>query len=307
MVKCLVTGGTGFVGGAVIDQLVLQGFEVTNFDICKPCQQHTSSRVRYIVGDVRDEGAILEEIRSVDWVFHLAGVLGTHELFDRARLAIDTNIVGTLNVLEAIKRYNRNTRLFIPAKPNEWNNVYSVTSAAVEKLTLSYAETYGLDTRILRLWNLYGPGQSISPVRKMVPTFFAQAIIGNPIEIFGDGDEEVRLIYIEDAAKTILSTMFSNLPKTPLEISASTKLTVSDVAKKILSVTKSNAAIENIKMRRGEQSGMYFSSLPAVEGFINNNFYTSINEGIEKSYEWYSNISFNELKIELKKISMDLK
>ena len=152
-------------------------------------------------GDVRDLDAVTTTFRGAEEVYDFAGVLGTSELDDdiargdhhqRAR-------GGPSSSRRPSGRACR--RLLYASKPNVWLNTYSITKWAAEQ----FADLYNQrgETRIcaLRYYNAFGPNQSLYPIRKIIPMFAALAMRGRPLEVFGDGEQVVDLVYSPDLAR----------------------------------------------------------------------------------------------------------
>ena len=208
--NCLVTGGNGFIGRHVVHELLKRGFKVTVYDIDPNNEYESALSINYICDDILNLPRLREACSTADMIFHLAGLLGTAELFQIPREAIETNIIGALNVITAVDDTRKRTRIFFPTKPTHWNNIYSLTAQAVEKLGHTYRENRGLDIRILRLFDVYGPHQRLFPVRKAVPYFVFAALENRPLSIFGDGTKLVNLLYAEDVAKAIVDYLIKN-------------------------------------------------------------------------------------------------
>src|SRR5882672_8619247 len=144
MKRALVTGSSGFIGSALIKYLSGLQLEVFQFDTSY--LPHLPGHRR---GSILNADELQHAMKGVDVVFHLAGLLGTSELLSRNIEAINTNIIGTVNLLEACYRCGVN-RIFYPAIPNVWLNTYSITKKAAHDFARMYAQLYGLDVRTLR-------------------------------------------------------------------------------------------------------------------------------------------------------------
>lgn len=287
--KCIVTGGEGFIGSHVVSDLARRGFEVVSYDVAPHVSQKTYKNITAVQGDIRNSTLLREAIEHADLVFHLAGILGTEELFQNPKNAIDVNINGALNVLLAA---SQRQRIFFPAKPNQWNNVYSVTSQAVEKLGHTYHEYMGLDVRVLRFRNVFGPRQKILPIRKVVPVFILQALTGHPIEIFGDGCQPVEFQYVENVARMIVDYTIRDIKPTEThEIKAQITMTVSELASHVVQITGSKSAISHIPMRKGEPSNAILQHAPDVQDIVDNGAVTPFSIGMERTVDWYSKVS----------------
>lgn len=102
--KVMVTGGAGFIGRQLVNVLMEKGMDVTVFDINKP-SFGKSGQAPFIEGDITDQDAVEKAIENVDFVFHLAAVMGTSELLRCLKRAVQINIEGTINILEACRKY----------------------------------------------------------------------------------------------------------------------------------------------------------------------------------------------------------
>jgi UDP-glucose 4-epimerase len=294
MSHTLVTGGNGFLGGALVAELFARGDYVTIFDI--NCENPIEG-CNYICGSVHRYDELLSAAQRTDELYHLSCVLGTSELLDNPGRAVDTNISGTLNALRAgeacgIKKF------FFPASPGIWLNPYSVTKACAENFCRLFGRYGHLDVRILRWLNAYGPGQHLAPIRKVVPIFVIQALFGYPLEVWGDGNQRVDLLYVDDVA--FLSVEFVKtdpMPKEALDVGLHHSCTVNELAKLIIELTGSKSVIRHLPMRRGEDVGVevtLFPSAASVLGF--NTRATPLLEGLSRTVMYYRNLSKGSLR-----------
>lgn len=251
--QCLITGGHGFIGSHVTRKLVERNHEVSVYDNSADLLIPPPRYYRWINGDLRDYSKLCVEICRNDKIFHLGGILGTSELFDCPHEAIQINIGGTLNVLLSAQSSHRPPTVFLATKPNQWNNMYSVTSEAIEKMGHAYREYFLLDVRILRMRNVFGPGQATCPVQKCVSHFIYNSLVGKDIEIFGTGEQIVELQYVDDVACAIVDYCIDNA-KSSLTVEAvkPTRLRVNQLASRILTLTNSDSKIRRCASRRGE-------------------------------------------------------
>jgi UDP-glucose 4-epimerase len=236
--RVLVTGGSGFIGSAVVAELEGRGVKASTFDWRNGC-------------DVRNAGGVLEAVEGNDAVIHLAGVLGTHELFDTPQLAVDVNVSGTLNVLEACRLHG--AAYVGITMPPVFPSVYTATKVAATRLASAYHHTHGVPVSHVRAFNAFGPGQAHGPghPQKIVPTFAVEAWAGRPIPIWGDGKQTVDLIHTRDLARMLVDALEHGGDVT-FDGGTGTSMPVNAVARLVLGVTKSQAGIEYLPMRRGE-------------------------------------------------------
>lgn len=232
----LVTGGAGFIGLAVHRVLLNRGFAVDFFD--RP-------------SDVRDRRSLLAAMRDADAVIHLAGVLGTDELFDSIDLAIDVNMRGTANVLDVAREVG--ARYVGITMPPVFPSVYTATKLGATHLERAFHHSYGLPVSRVRAFNAYGPGQKHGPhhPQKIVPTFATEAWAGRPIPIWGDGEQTVDLMHVDDLAAMLVEALGHGDDVT-FDGGTGVSWTVNQVAGMVLDITGSRAGVRYMPMRRGE-------------------------------------------------------
>ncbi|GAH44980.1 unnamed protein product, partial [marine sediment metagenome] len=182
MNKILVTGGTGFIGSYVVENLVEKGKDVVILDIKKPLI--VNECVQYEKGSITDEHLVEKLISECDGVIHLGGLLGTSETITQAKLMSQVNILGGLNILDACKTHNK--RAVIISTGNHWMfNCYAITKRAMAKFALMYNEEFGTKIAVVRGMNTYGPRQKAMPVRKIMPNFVIPALKHLPLALYG--------------------------------------------------------------------------------------------------------------------------
>jgi dTDP-D-glucose 4,6-dehydratase len=262
MKTVLVTGGNGFIGRYVVEELLNRDYEVTVFDTR---WREPVGHAGLVLGDIRDATSVTEAVAHADGVIHLAGVLGTQETIANPRPAAETNILGGLNVLEAAAQYD------IPmvniAVGNFWmNNTYSITKNTVERFAEMLNRFRGTKITVVRALNAYGPRQAAaapfgpSKVRKVMPSFTCRALTGQPIEIYGDGEQVMDMIYVADVARALVMALETTEASGPvmetLEAGSGRRTTINDVAAIVAAevelVTHKRVEITHIPMRPGE-------------------------------------------------------
>jgi UDP-glucose 4-epimerase len=228
----LVTGGAGYVGSVAFDRLVREGYEVVSIDNLSRgdyrylVKYKESPRVKLVVGNIcdsKDLDGVLSEGEGVDAVVHLAAVPGIEMCQSSPREAVLTNVYGTYNVLEAARKYDVGKVVFAssaavygnPVKtpigedhPLGPTNLYGVTKLAAERLLGSYHVSYGLDTVILRFGNVYGVG-AYTHWDTGIPKFVRQALSGQALTIYGDGQQGRDFIHVWDAVEAVILALKS--------------------------------------------------------------------------------------------------
>jgi nucleoside-diphosphate-sugar epimerase len=288
MKRILVTGSSGFIGDALNRHLVDLQYEVFNFD-----SNYSLGIPHHRRGSILNPSDIEHAVEGIDIVFHLAGLLGTSELLSRTIEAIDVNIKGTINLLEACQRQEVQT-IFYPAIPTVWLNTYSITKKASADFARMFAQMYGLDIRILRWLNAYGPGQKLYPVRKAVPMMILQGLHNLDIEVWGSGEQPIFLIFVEDLVRiTALYTLDKKGNSDVRDTGNTVKMNVNELADLIRKLTGSSAKIKHLPMRAGEDPTKPVTLLPgptATEILGLSESTTSIVDGLGATIEYYAKL-----------------
>lgn len=203
--KILVTGADGFIGSHLTEELVKQGFDVKVFSLYNSFNtwgwldtlpQDIMENVEVFTGDVRDPNGVREAMKGTDAVFHLAALIAIPFSYHSPDAYVDTNIKGTLNVLQAAKQLDLDkvlitstsevygTAQYVPideSHPYQGQSPYSATKIGADRLAESFYRSFGLPVAIVRPFNTYGPRQS---ARAVIPTIITQLLAGK---------EEIRL------------------------------------------------------------------------------------------------------------------
>lgn len=231
--RVVVTGGTGFIGSAVCRELKERDHEPILFD------------------RANGQDVMYDRLPDADHCVHLAGLLGTDELFDTPDLAVDANIKGTLRVLEwcAVNAAGYTGILMPPV----FASVYTATKLCAEHLAKAWHHTYSVPVSHVRAFNAFGPGQKHGPghPRKIIPAFATSAWRNEPLTVWGDGEQTVDLIHTSDLARMLVdATSYGNCET--FDGGTGTAWTVNEVADMVITAADSASTIEYRPMRRGE-------------------------------------------------------
>ena len=222
MAKYLVTGGAGFIGSHLVDQLVAAGDKVVILDNLssgskRNIQDHKATDVRLAEGDVTDHKAVNRAAKGCDYVLHLAGIPGVERSVQKPDETLQTAFVGTLNVLSAarelkIKRvvYASSCAVYgeSPVLPKEESmlptpfNPLGAAALCSEELARVFYTTYRIETVALRLFNVYGPRQPWeTPDCPVIPRMCASILQDKTPVIFGDGKQSRDFVYVSDVVE----------------------------------------------------------------------------------------------------------
>jgi UDP-glucose 4-epimerase len=226
----LVTGADGFIGSHLTERLVRDGSTVRAFcfynsrgsagwlDGHKP-----DNRLEVFFGDVRDEGAVRRAMEGIDTVFHLAALVGIPYSYVAPASVVDTNVRGTLNILEAaratnVRRVVHTSTSEVYGSPDvvpiteshalKGQSPYSASKIAADKLCEAYAASYGIPVVVLRPFNTFGPRQS---ERAVIPAILSQMLAGRPKIQIGSLETKRDFTYVDDTVEAFLLAGQANL------------------------------------------------------------------------------------------------
>lgn len=213
--RALVTGGAGFIGSNLVRELVALGHEVVALDNLLSGRRLNLDGVEaeLVEGDIRDEALLNRIMPGVEVVFHLAASVGNKRAIDHPVLDSEINVIGTLRVLEAACRAgarkvvaSSSAGIFGELKtlpideshPVEPDSPYGASKLCAEKQCLAYAKLYDLEAVCLRYFNVYGPNQRFDAYGNVIPIFAFRMLRGEPLSIFGDGDQTRDFVNVRD-------------------------------------------------------------------------------------------------------------
>jgi dTDP-glucose 4,6-dehydratase len=260
--RCLVTGGSGFIGSHLCEYLLERGYQVICVDslltgaVANIVHLHCE-RFEFIKHDVTNYIYI---DGPVDYVFHLASPASP---VDFERLPIPILKVGALGTHKALGVAKGKEARFLLASTSEvygdplihpqredyWGNVnpvgirgvYDEAKRFAEALTMAYHRIHHLDTRIVRIFNTYGPRMRVDDGRA-VPSFITQVLRGEPLTVFGDGQQTRSFCYVADLVEGIYRLMMSDVTE-PVNIGNPQEMTILELAQTILSLTENRSEI----------------------------------------------------------------
>jgi len=223
--KILVTGAGGFIGSHLVEQLVIDGYDVRafvhynslgNWHNLEKLPQDIRDNIEVVAGDIVDPFFVDNAVKSCEIVFHLAALIGIPYSYIAPEAYISTNIGGTLNVLQACRRYNISRLVhtstsetygsaqYIPIDekhPLVGQSPYSASKIGADKLVESFWRSFALPACIIRPFNTYGPRQS---ARAFIPTIIAQALSGDVVRL-GNLDPVRDITFVKDTVRGLVA------------------------------------------------------------------------------------------------------
>ena len=325
--KILVTGGAGFIGGAVCRRLIASGAAVVNFDkltyaACPAslAEIEGSNRYAFVHGDVADREAVraLLETHRPDAVMHLAAESHVDRSIDGAEPFITTNVVGTYVMLEEALRYWRGLPpaeaeafrflhistdevfgslgeegLFTETTAYDPRSPYSASKASADHLVSAWGHTYGLPVLISNCSNNYGPYHF---PEKLVPLVILNALEGRPLPVYGDGGNIRDWLYVEDHAEALHRILSQGKPGRSYNVGGRNERTNLQVVQTICDLVDEAAPALESGPRRGlityvaDRPGhdrRYAIDPTRIETELGWSPQTDFETGIRKTVAWY--------------------
>ena len=222
MAKVLVTGGAGFIGSHLCNQLVEIGHSVRTLDVGLPDPSlFPEKQVEFCRGSALDINEVIRATQDCERVVHLAAMLGVARTEQQRLGCLNANILGTVNILEACVRdgvkkvvFASSSEVygdqagdsFAEANPVNPRTVYAVSKLAGEEFLRAYKERYGLEYSVVRLFNVYGPGQREDFV---IPRFVSNVLSHIPPKVYGEGNQVRTFSYVADIVDGIIAALDS--------------------------------------------------------------------------------------------------
>lgn len=265
MKKVLVTGADGFIGSHLTENLLEKGYDVkafvyynsfNNWGWLDTFPKEKLDQIEIFAGDIRDPNGVREAMKGVDEVFHLAALIAIPFSYHSPDSYVDTNIKGTLNVLQAARELDTSrilvtstsevygTAQYVPIDekhPFQGQSPYSATKIGADRLAESFYRSFNLPVSIVRPFNTFGPRQS---ARAVIPTIISQLLAGKDKIELGALTPTRDFNYVKDTAAGFIAIAESD--KTigeEINIATQREISIGDLAKEIIAQINPNAEI----------------------------------------------------------------
>jgi UDP-glucose 4-epimerase len=279
--KALITGGAGFIGSHLAEALIAQGHDVTVIDDLSTGQVKNlaavaaSPRLRTHWASIVEEERLPEFVDESDVVYHLAAAVGVRLILERPVETIETNILGTDRVLRCAAKggkrvviastsevYGKNENapfkedddcVLGPTVKSRWS--YACSKAIDEFLALAYVRSAGLPAVVVRYFNTIGPRQ-VGRYGMVVPRFVRQALKGEPITVYGDGEQSRSFTDVSDTVRaTMALSMSAAAIGSVFNIGNGHEITVNDLAARVKTLTASTSPIVHVPYEQAYEQG----------------------------------------------------
>lgn len=282
--KILITGGAGFIGSHLAERHLAVGDEVAIIDNLSTGVitnvQHLEGNPAFtcVIDDILNVDAMRELVAGCDLIYHLAAAVGVEYILENPLQTLATNIRGSENVLELANEYKKKVvlastseiygkknghvpfkedsdRILGPTTVVRWS--YSTSKAVDELLALAYWREKKLPTVIVRPFNVIGPRQT-GHYGMVVPRFIKQAVLGNPITVYDNGEQRRCWTYIDDAIDGLVGLALSDRAVGEIvNLGSNFESSIKDLAHKIQALTDSQSQIEFVSYEQTRRNGLY--------------------------------------------------
>lgn len=265
-------------------------------------QKHINNKnFEFVGGDVRDSLSVERAMDGVDVVFHLAASVGRQRSLDNPQLDSEVNLIGTVNVLEAMRKagthrivYSSSAAMFgelvTPTidenHPQNADSPYGVSKLAAEKMILAYSGIYDITAVCLRYFNIYGVNQRFDLYGNVIPIFAKRIFAGEPITIYGDGEQTRDFVNVDDVARANLLASKSDNGTDVYNLGSGGSVTINWLAKTMQDIAGLHVGIQYAPERPADVRHCKANAdkiLSALDFRAN----VDLESGLEKYIKWY--------------------
>jgi NAD dependent epimerase/dehydratase len=314
MKKILVTGADGFIGSHLVEKLLEQNYDVKAFVLYNAFNnwgwidsypKEIIDSIEVFCGDIRDENSVRKACKGVDTIFHLAALIGIPYSYHAPSSYIDTNIKGTLNLLQASLDYNiekiivtstsevYGTALYVPIDekhPRQGQSPYSASKIGADSLAESFYRSFNLPVTIARPFNTYGPRQS---ARAVIPTIISQLLNGVTDLELGSLLPTRDLVFVKDTVNGFIEIAKSDkLNGNDVNIATGTEISIGNLANKLIQLINPSAKIKTMEERLRPVNSEVERLLGSKEKITLNTKWKQqfiLDEGLKLTIDWFSN------------------
>lgn len=314
--SALVTGGAGFIGSHLVEALVLSGCQVAVLDDLSSGKyanlEHLEGKFSFFPEDIRNRAALDAATKNCDVIFHLAAVVSVPETIANPVDSAAVNDMGTMHVLDAARQKKVKRVVFSsscavygddPRLPKREDmtpkplSPYAAQKLAAEYYTTIFYDLYGIETVVLRYFNVYGPRQDpSSPYSGVISIFMTKALQKDPAVIYGDGNQSRDFIYVQDVVRAnLLAATVKNACGQAINIGSGSSVTINALWQAICSLCGLNLEPQYAAKRPGDivQS---LAGVDKAKNFLGLECEVSFRKGLELTFEWYRKSQESEVR-----------
>ena len=312
--KILITGADGFIGSHLTEALLKEGCRVKAFVYYNSFNswgwidsfsKEQKAQLEIFAGDIRDPNGVRTAMKDIDIVFHLAALIAIPFSYHSPDSYIDTNVKGTLNIIQAAKdlKVERvlvtstsevyGTAMYVPIDekhPRQPQSPYSASKIGADCIAESFYRSFNTPITIVRPFNTYGPRQS---ARAVIPTIITQLMNGHKKLMLGDTSPTRDLLFVGDTARAFIEiAKCDKLIGNDVNIATQSEITIKDLAMEIMIITGKQAEIVTEDVRfRPEKSEVFrlYGSNEKISSYTNWSPRFGLRRGLEETISWFAN------------------
>lgn len=307
MAVYLVTGGAGFIGSNIVDELTGRGETVRVLDDFSTGREenvrHLADDVDIIRGDIRDVDTVDRAVRGVNFVIHQAALASVQRSIDNPAESNDVNIRGTLNLLEASVRHSVNRFVYassssvygdsevlpkVETMQTNPKSPYAVTKLCAELYCRVFSEIHGLPTVSLRYFNVFGPRQDPnSDYSAVIPIFVRRLLEGTPPTIFGDGGQSRDFTYISNVVRAnILACEANTTGGKVYNVACGDRYDLNYLYERLRALVGSDLEVKYGPPRPGDVKHSQ-ADIDAASRDLDFGVEVEFEDGLERTVQWY--------------------
>lgn len=307
MTRYLVTGGAGFIGSNIVEELVRRGEKVRVLDNFSTGKRENIGpfldKIELVEGDIRDRKSLDKALRNIDYVSHQAALRSVAKSVEDPFMTNDVNVYGTLNLLAAardhkVKRvvYASSSSAYgdvkkFPQKETDYPkpiSPYGVSKLAAENYCITFAKTFGLETVSLRYFNVFGPRQNPeSKYSAVIPMFIFKMLKGEPPVIDWDGKQSRDFTYVNNVVEANLAACTTpGISGEVINVACGSSTSVNDIVRMLNRILRTDIKPKYAPKRSGDVRKTY-ASIDRMKALLKIKKLVQFEEGLLRTVEWF--------------------
>ena len=305
--SALVTGGAGFIGSHLVEALISAGCRVAVLDNLSTGNltnlKHLTGKFSFFQDDIRNQNALYAAAQDCQVIFHLAAVVSVPQTIENPIESAAINEMGSLSVFEAA-RENKVQRVVFssscavygddPRLPKLENmapkplSPYAVQKLAAEYYAQMFYDLHGLETAVLRYFNVYGPRQDpSSPYSGVISIFMTKALLNKPPVIYGNGNQSRDFLYVQDVVRAnLLAATTPGVGGQAINIGSGKSVAINQLWDEICAISGRNLKPEYAPRRPGDIVAS-LADVGRAKEYLDFECETSFDSGLKLTFEWY--------------------
>ena len=306
--KCLVTGGAGFIGSHIAEALLRRGDKVRILDNLSAGTQENldaiGKKAEFFLGDLKNISDVEKAVTGIDVIFHHAAMRSVPKSVDMPLASNENNVTGTLNLLIAARKSGVKRVIYASSSSVYGNNKtfpqsetlipaprspYAVSKLAAEHYCVMYAKTLGLETVSLRYFNVFGPRQALeSKYAVVVPKFMAAAISGDTLEVHSDGKQSRDFTYIDNVVQgNLLAASAKNVAGEVFNLACGENYSLLDIIRVLEKLCGKKLKRKHSSERVGDVRRTW-ADMRKAKKLLGYKPSVSFEDGLARTWDWFS-------------------